>query len=141
MKLNRKDVTMYTDGSITKNPGGIGGCAAILLFENHRKELSEGNFECTTNNRMELQACIIGLKALNQSCNVVINTDSQYVIKVMTMHKKFVVNNDLITELKELCRQHKVKWEWVRGHNGNPENERCDQLAKESIGIWKKKGK
>lgn len=136
-----KQVVIYTDGACSGNPGP-GGYAAVLLYGTHRKELA-GGFRRTTNNRMELMAAIVALRALKDRCAVRLHTDSQYIVQAiqqgwaarwqangwMRNKKEKAVNPDLWTQLLELCRQHKVEFIWVRGHAGNIENERCDQLA------------
>lgn len=134
-------VEIYTDGSCLNNPGP-GGYGVVILNNNARQELS-GGFRKTTNNRMEILAVIIGLKALKQPHQVTIYTDSQYVVNAMTKGwaKKWQMNNwqrnpkekaknpDLWQELLRLSTQHQVNFTWVRGHSGNVENERCDRLA------------
>lgn len=136
-----KHVVIYTDGACSGNPGP-GGYGVVLLFNGHRKELS-GGFRKTTNNRMELLGAIEGLRALKDRCAVKLHTDSQYVVNAiekgwaakwrangwMRNKKDKAVNPDLWEQLLELCKQHKVEFVWVRGHNGNVENERCDVLA------------
>ncbi len=140
-------VTIYTDGAARGNPDGPGGYGAVLQYVDakgilHEKELSEG-FAKTTNNRMELMAVIAGLEALNRPCEVEIHSDSQYVIKAFNEHwidnwikrgwkkadKKPVLNADLWQRLLQAAKIHQITWIWVKGHNGHPENERCDQLA------------
>jgi ribonuclease HI len=136
-----KQVVIYTDGACSGNPGP-GGYGAVLLYGAHRKELA-GGFRRTTNNRMELMAAIVALRALKDRCAVRLHTDSQYIVQAiqqgwaarwqkngwMRNKKDKAVNPDLWTQLLELCRQHEVEFIWVRGHAGNRENERCDQLA------------
>lgn len=136
-----KQVVIYTDGACSGNPGP-GGYAAVLLYGAHRKELASG-FRRTTNNRMELMAAIVALRALKDRCSVRLHTDSQYIVQAiqqgwavrwqqngwMRNKKDKAVNPDLWTQLLELCRQHEVEFIWVRGHAGNRENERCDELA------------
>jgi len=135
-------VTIYTDGSCLGNPGP-GGYAAVLLAGPHRLELSKG-FSGTTNNRMEIMAVIAGLETLTTRSAVEIVTDSQYVKNAFTARwlagwqkngwktaaKQPVKNQDLWKKLVPLIAAHEVKWRWVRGHNGTPENERCDVLAR-----------
>jgi len=135
-------VTIFTDGSCLGNPGP-GGYAAVLLAGPHRKELAQG-FSGTTNNRMELMAVIAGLESLKTKSAVEIVTDSQYVKKAFTdrwlagwqkngwktASKQPVKNQDLWKRLVPLIDAHEVKWRWVRGHSGDPENERCDVLAR-----------
>lgn len=136
-------VELYTDGSCLGNPGP-GGYGAVLRYGNHEKELSEG-YQLTTNNRMELLAAIVGLETLNKPCQVVLTTDSQYVKNGITQwihnwkkknwktaDKKPVKNVDLWKRLDQECQRHKVEWQWVKGHAGHAENERCDILAREA---------
>jgi len=141
-----KRVVIYTDGSCLKNPGR-GGYGVVMLYDGHREELS-GGFRLTTNNRMEILACIVGLQSLKASggagCAVTLYTDSQYVVnsiekgwaknwrKNRWMRKGVEVPNaDLWGRLLDLCEQHEVSFNWVRGHAGNKENERCDFLARQ----------
>jgi ribonuclease HI len=141
-----KRIIIYGDGACTGNPGP-GGYGVVLLHGEHRKELS-GGFRLTTNNRMEIMACIAGLQTLKERCAVTIYSDSRYVVNAMTKswasrwrkndwkrrdengEWKPALNPDLWAEMLELCDKHQVKFEWVRGHAGNEENERCDQLAR-----------
>lgn len=128
---------MYTDGASSGNPGP-GGYGTVLLFGPYRKELSEG-FRRTTNNRMELLAVIKGLEALKKDgLEVVVYSDSKYVVDSVTkgwiwnwMKTGFKgkKNEDLWRRYIKAAQNHKVKLQWVKGHAGNPENERCDQLA------------
>ena len=130
-------VTIYTDGAAKGNPGR-GGYGVVLLSGQHRKELSEG-FRLTTNNRMELLAVIVGLEALKfPGCNVTVYSDSQYVVNAVEkgwvfgwerIQFKKKKNPDLWIRFLKIYRQHNVKFIWVKGHAGNPLNERCDQLA------------
>ena len=136
-----KQVTIYTDGACSGNPGP-GGWGAILCWGGHEKELSGGERE-TTNNRMELTAVIRALEALKEPCEVALYTDSQYVANAMTKgwavswqargwkrsNKEPALNPDLWTRLLELCGIHEVTFHWVKGHAENPYNNRCDQLA------------
>ena len=132
-----KKITLFCDGSSLGNPGA-GGWGAILRFGDKEKELSGGE-EYTTNNRMELLAVIEGLKALKEPCFVSVVSDSSYVVKGINewlkgwIKKEFkgVKNPDLWLLFLEVSRIHKVDATWVRGHNGHPENERCDILAKQ----------
>ncbi|GFO60382.1 ribonuclease H [Geomonas silvestris] len=137
-------VEIFCDGACSGNPG-VGGYGSILRCGGKEKELS-GADGATTNNRMEMSAAIAGLEALNRPCEVVLTTDSQYLVKGMTewlpgwqkrgwvnSKKEPVVNRDLWERLVELTKVHKVRWVWVRGHNGHPENERCDELARAAI--------
>ncbi len=136
-----KEVTIYSDGACSGNPGP-GGWGTILDYKGKRKELSGGD-EHTTNNRMELTAVIEGLKALKEPCRVKIITDSQYVFNGITQgwaaswkannwrkkDKKPALNPELWDELLGLVAKHDVTLEWIKGHAGHPENERCDELA------------
>ncbi len=133
-------VEIFTDGACKGNPGP-GGWGAILRTGSHEKELS-GREPATTNNRMELTATIRALNALTEPCEVVLLTDSKYVIDGITKWvngwqkngwktaaRKPVLNSDLWLALLDAVRPHRVKWVWVKGHDGHPENERADQLA------------
>lgn len=134
------EVEIFTDGACSGNPGP-GGWGAILRSKTTEKELSGGEKQ-TTNNRMEMMAVIEALEALNRNCSVKITTDSQYVMKGMqewlpgwkkrnwkTAAKKPVKNVDLWQRLDTAAQSHQLEWEWVRGHQGHPENERADKLA------------
>ncbi|MGF1636455.1 MAG: ribonuclease HI [Cyclobacteriaceae bacterium] len=133
-------VTIYTDGAASGNPGP-GGFGVVLKYMQHRKELS-GGFRLTTNNRMELLAVITGLEALTrEGMEVVIYSDSKYVVDavekgwLMSWVKKSFKdkkNEDLWRRFLEIYKKHKVSFRWVKGHAGNPDNERCDQLAVQS---------
>lgn len=142
-------VTMYTDGAARGNPGP-GGFGCLLRFVDakgvmHEREYS-GGFVKTTNNRMELLAVITGFEALNKPCAVRLVSDSQYVIHAFTQHwiegwkkrgwktagREPVKNQDLWQRLLAAMEPHQVEFEWVKGHAGHPENERCDQLATEA---------
>ena len=136
-----KKIEIFTDGACSGNPG-VGGWGAILRFGEHTKELSGGEKD-TTNNRMELTAVISALKALKEPCEVVVTTDSKYISDAIILgwaenwrkngwkkaDKKPALNVDLWEELLELLSVHKVTFNWVKGHAGHPENERCDALA------------
>jgi len=136
-----KPITIYTDGACSGNPGP-GGYGVLVADGEKRHELSAG-FRRTTNNRMEMMAAIAGLKALKPGCRVTVYTDSQYVAQGITQgwavrwrannwqrnKKEKAVNIDLWTVLLDLCDLHEIRFEWVKGHAGHPENERCDQLA------------
>lgn len=136
-----KTVEIYTDGACSGNPGP-GGYGAILKYNGHEKEISGGD-KNTTNNRMELLAVIEALKLLKEPCYVELYSDSQYVCNAfnlgwvekwktknwMRTKSEPVKNPDLWKELYSLCQTHKVKYNWVKGHAGHPENERCDRLA------------
>lgn len=137
----KKYVELFTDGACSGNPGP-GGWGAILRYGDKEKELCGGEKE-TTNNRMELTAAIMGLKALKEPCMVRLVTDSKYVADGVTKgwaeswrnnnwrkaDKKPALNQDLWSELLDLLSVHEVKIDWVKGHAGHPENERCDVLA------------
>jgi ribonuclease HI len=140
MSENRKDVTIYADGGAEPNPGP-GGYGVILIYGNNRRELV-GGFRKTTNNRMEITAAIKGLQALKQSCKVKLYSDSKYVVESMAngwvlawernnwhRRKTPVPNADLWALLLTLCQTHEVHFEWIKGHAGHPENERCDALS------------
>jgi ribonuclease HI len=141
---NLKEITMYTDGACSGNPGP-GGYGVVMLYKGHRKELSAG-YRNTTNNRMEMLAVIVGLETLKEKCKVTLYTDSQYVVNAiekgwakkwrangwMRNKKEPALNADLWDRMLRLCDFHQVKFIWVKGHAGNPENERCDQLAVEA---------
>ena len=138
--LNRPAVTVYTDGACKGNPGP-GGWGAWLTFGEHEKELFGGE-ALTTNNRMELTAVIEALASLKRNCSVTLYTDSEYVRKGITewiygwkqrgwktADRKPVKNADLWTRLDALRQLHDVEWRWVKGHAGDPGNERADGLA------------
>ena len=137
-------VEIFTDGACSGNPGP-GGWGAILRFKDREKELSGGAQE-TTNNRMELQAAIEGLRALKRPMRVAIHTDSTYVKDGITKWivnwkrngwktaaKKRVKNVDLWQALDDVLIGHDVEWHWVKGHAGHPENERADALARAAV--------
>jgi len=137
-------VIIYTDGACLGNPGP-GGWAAVILAADGRREIA-GFEPATTNNRMELRAALEGLRALPAGVEVDLHTDSQYVRNGMnewlarwkrngwrTADRKPVKNDDLWRALDEAAAAHHVRWHWVRGHDGDPENERCDELANEAI--------
>ena len=119
-------VQLYTDGSCLGNPGA-GGYASILQFGKHEKVLTGGAAH-STNNRMELQAVIAGLEALNQPCQVKIVTDSRYVAAILSSGNA-KANLDLVQQVRSLAAWHTVAVEVVAGHSGHPLNERCDGLA------------
>ena len=139
-----KEVEIFTDGACRGNPGP-GGWGALLRFNGVERELYGGERE-TTNNRMELQAAIEGLKALTERCSVVLTTDSVYVRSGITewlanwkkrgwktAARKPVKNADLWQLLDEQNQRHEVEWKWVKGHSGHRENEIADQLANRGI--------
>ena len=138
-----KKIELFTDGACSGNPGP-GGWGAILRYNGHEKELCGGEAE-TTNNRMELTAVIEGLCALKEPCEIELFTDSKYVCDAVAKRwvyswkangwkkadKKPALNVDLWEKLLELLDTHKVNFNWIKGHAGHPENERCDTLAVE----------
>ncbi len=137
-------VEIYTDGACSGNPGP-GGYGAVLRYGQNTREIS-GCEPQTTNNRMEMMAIIMALKCLKRPCKIRITTDSQYVLKGMTQwlpnwirrnwrnsRKQPVLNKDLWEELITLTEPHQVEWHWIKGHQGHPENERCDHLARQAL--------
>ncbi|MCC7096442.1 MAG: ribonuclease HI [Thermomonas sp.] len=137
----RKQVDIHTDGACLGNPGP-GGWAALLRWGGHERELADGE-TLTTNNRMELMATIAALEVLREACDVVLTTDSQYVRQGITewldawvrrgwktSGGAAVKNRDLWERLALAERRHTVEWRWVKGHSGNPDNERVDLLAR-----------
>ena len=141
------NVTIYTDGSARGNPDGPGGYGVVIVFidgkgNEHIREYSAG-YKKTTNNRMELMGAIVGLESLTRPCNVIIYSDSQYLVKAFNEHwlegwikkdwkkgnKEPVKNIDLWKRLITASKPHNVSYSWVKGHNGHPMNERCDKLA------------
>lgn len=137
----RKQIELFTDGACSGNPGP-GGWGAILRFGAHERELSGGE-KNTTNNRMELTAVIEGLLALKEPCDVILTTDSKYVADGLSKgwaanwkkngwrkaDKKPALNPDLWDELLRLTEIHRITINWIKGHAGHTENERCDALA------------
>ena len=142
--LKAETVVIFTDGSVNAY-SGAGGYGIILKYKESVKELS-GGFRKTTNNRMEIIACIESLRALKKKSDVVVFSDSQYVVNGiskgwaekwraqnwMRNDKEKAENSDLWAQLLDLCNQHDVEFRWVKGHNGTKWNERCDQLALEA---------
>lgn len=139
-----QDVEIYTDGSCLGNPGP-GGWAALLRYGEHEQELM-GYEHDTTNNRMELTAAIKALESLKQPSMVNLTTDSDYLRKGITewikkwkvngfktANRKPVKNIDLWQTLDELTSKHEIDWHWVKAHNGHPDNERVDQLARDAM--------
>jgi ribonuclease HI len=136
-----KEVTIFTDGACLGNPGP-GGCAAILVYGEHRKELKRG-YRWTTNNRMELMALVMALEALKYSCIVSIHADSKYLLDAFrenwierwkqkgwrTRSRTEVQNIDLWKRIDELMQNHHPSFSWIKGHSGHAENTRCDKLA------------
>lgn len=139
-----KHIDIYTDGACSGNPGP-GGYGAVLVFGEHRKELSRGYVK-TTNNRMELSGAIAALSALKEPCEVTLTSDSKYLIDAITKgwakswqgrgwiksDKKPALNPELWQNLLDLLEIHRVSFVWVKGHAGHPMNERCDRLAVEA---------
>ena len=137
----QKEITLYTDGACSGNPGP-GGWGCILKWQTHEKSASGYEAE-TTNNRMELRAVIEGLHLLKYACSVTVYTDSSYIVNAFSRHwidrwekngwmrreDAPVKNADLWMELRQLCRLHTVRFRKVKGHAGDPFNERCDALA------------
>ena len=132
-----KNVIIYTDGACRGNPGP-GGWGAILLYGDKEKELFGGEPE-TTNNRMELMAAIVALETLNAPCQVVLTTDSKYVMDGIS--KQPVKNVDLWQRLDAAVQRHEIDWQWVKGHSGHPGNERADALANRGIDEMKQQGR
>lgn len=141
---SRTEVEIFCDGACSGNPGP-GGWGSILRYGGTQKELSGGEPQ-TTNNRMEMTAAIMALESLTRPCSVALTTDSQYLVKGMTewlpgwirkgwrnSKREPVLNRDLWERLLAAAAPYQVRWLWVRGHNGHPENERCDELARMAI--------
>lgn len=141
---NSKAIDIYTDGACSGNPGP-GGWGSVLLWGDHRRELSGGEAN-TTNNRMEMLAVIRAVEALKRPSSINLYTDSVYVMKGITewlpnwkkrnwrtASRQPVKNLELWQELEAALHPHKVKWHWVKGHSGVPENERADELARLAI--------
>lgn len=143
-------VTIYTDGAARGNPDGPGGYGAVLKYVDgkgnvHEREFSAG-YKKTTNNRMELMGAIVGLEALTKPCQVTLVSDSKYVTDAFNQHwienwqknnwktstKKPVKNIELWQRLLKAMENHQVSFQWIKGHAGHPENERCDSLATEA---------
>ena len=143
--MPRKAVHVYADGSAAGNPGP-GGWGALLVFGPHRKELSAGRYRLTTNNRMELLGAIVALETITEPCDVVLTSDSRYVIDTIAedrlrrwaaggwrrssrANSKPYLNVDLWVRMLAQVERHVVDARWTRGHAGHPENEICDRLA------------
>ena len=136
-----KRVIIHTDGACKGNPGP-GGYGAVLVSGRHRKEISAG-YRLTTNNRMELRAAIAALEFLSEPCEVELYSDSKYLVQAitakwlegwqrrgwLTSDKQAVKNQDLWQQLLAALAPHQIRWLWIKGHAGHPENERCDVLA------------
>ncbi len=142
--MSKENIQIYTDGACRGNPG-IGGWGASLSYNGKKKEIYGGELD-TTNNRMELTAVIEAIKALNKPSELTINSDSKYVLSGIsewlpnwkkrnwkTSSKKLVKNIDLWQQLDSLIQPHTIEWVWVKGHSGNPSNERADELANMGI--------
>jgi ribonuclease HI len=141
-----KKIIIYSDGACSGNPGP-GGYGVIVKYNETEKEFS-GGFKNTTNNRMEIMGAIVGLEALKEPCEVTVVTDSQYLVNAiekgwakkwrsmgwMRNNKDRALNPDLWERLLRIIDKHKVQFQWVRGHAGHAENERCDQLAVAAAG-------
>lgn len=152
MRVTAGDVVeIFTDGACLGNPGP-GGWAALLRWRGAEKLLAGGE-AVTTNNRMELLAAISALESLKRDCEVRLTTDSQYVRQGIeswvpkwrangwrTASKQPVKNQDLWQRLAAVAVRHKVRWAWVRGHSGHPENERVDRAARAEAIVWKEAG-
>lgn len=143
-QVNLKEVIIYCDGSCKGNPGP-GGWASILVYRGKRKILTGFERE-TTNNIMELTCAVKALEALKEPCTVVVYSDSTYLVKGMTewiqnwkekrwknSQKKLIKNLELWQQLDRSAQKHTIYWQWLKGHEGHPENEECDRLAKNEI--------
>ena len=148
MSSKNKTVTIYTDGACSGNPGP-GGWGALMMYGSDEKEITGGEFQ-TTNNRMELTAALEALNTLKRRCTVELYTDSTYVRDGITKWiegwkakgwktaaKKPVKNEDLWRALDEAAAKHDIEWKWVKGHAGDPGNERADELANQGMTIYK----
>ncbi len=137
-----KAVQVHTDGACLGNPGP-GGWAALLRYQGKERELAGGEL-LTTNNRMELMAAIVALETLSEACAIVLHTDSQYVRQGITewmpawLRRNWktaggdpVKNRDLWERLQVACGRHRIDWRWVKGHSGDPDNDRVDELARD----------
>lgn len=135
-------VTIYTDGACFPNNGtGQGGWGAVIFHNNEKKEIYGGD-DCTTNNKMEMLACIRALESIPEKASITLKTDSKYLVNGMkfwvagwkrknwvTQSGEAVKNREMWERLDHLCRHHVVDWKWIKGHAGNTHNERADQLA------------
>ncbi|WP_208437859.1 ribonuclease HI [Bartonella taylorii] len=151
MLNQQKVVEIYTDGACSGNPG-VGGWGAVLRWNGHERELYGGQ-EHTTNNQMELVAAIHALKALKEPCSVELYTDSVYVRNGISMwlegwkknhwrtaSNSPVKNMELWQALEDACSHHTIRWHWVKGHAGHPDNERADALARKAITKYRENG-
>ena len=152
MTAAKKAVEAHTDGACLGNPGP-GGWGALLRYGARERELSGGEPD-TTNNRMELMAAIMALDTLTEPCDVVLFTDSTYVQQGIsqwlpnwirrgwkTAGGAAVKNQDLWERLHAATKRHRIDWRWVKGHNGDPDNERVDELARDAAIVIKERGK
>jgi ribonuclease HI len=143
-KSPQDKIIIYTDGACSGNPGK-GGWGAILMFKEHEKKISGGLKE-TTNNQMEIRAVIEALKTIKKPNEIIINTDSKYVMDGITKwingwkkngwrtaDRKPVKNSELWQELDEEVGKHRIEWRWVKGHSGNKYNDIADELARHGI--------
>ncbi len=148
--IDVKHIEIHTDGACLGNPGP-GGWAALLRYKAREREIAGGEV-LTTNNRMELMAAIMGLETLTEACVVTLFTDSQYVRQGITewmpnwVRRKWktaggdpVKNRDLWERLHAAAQRHRIAWRWVKGHSGDPDNERVDVLARDQAIIYKQK--
>lgn len=144
----REKIIIYTDGACSGNPG-VGGWGAILMYNKHEKKISGGNKD-TTNNQMEIRAVIEALKIIKKPSEIIINTDSKYVMDGITKwifgwkkngwrtaDRKAVKNSELWQELDIEVSKHSIEWRWVKGHSGDKYNDIADELAREAIGVIK----
>jgi len=136
--LSQGSIVIWTDGSCLGNPGP-GGWAYIIQDGMDRRE-AFGHEPQTTNNRMEMTAAIQALNTLGIGRKVMLYSDSQLLIKTMTLGWKRKKNHDLWSELDRLAEMHRIEWQWVRGHNGHPENEACDNLAQRAASMAVSRG-
>jgi ribonuclease HI len=141
-------IIIYTDGACSGNPG-VGGWGAILMYNKHEKKISGGN-KNTTNNQMEIRAVIEALKIIKKPSEIIINTDSKYVMDGITKwifgwkkngwrtaDRKAVKNSELWQELDIEVSKHSIEWRWVKGHSGDKYNDIADELARDAIGVIK----
>jgi ribonuclease HI len=136
MPVSLREIQIYTDGSCLGNPGP-GGWAYIIVQEGEPRKESSGHCSNTTNNRMEMKAAIEALKHIPPCQTLVVYSDSQLLIRTMTLGWKRKKNQDLWAELDQVSAGHRITWQWIRGHDGHPENEACDSLAQRAATIAK----